>query len=54
MDEAIGSQITDYLIKPVNRGLLVEKLLTIEDWWRKKPLPPTTIPKSLHGAQQQS
>ena len=39
MDEAIGSQITDYLIKPVNPNqvwLSLKKLLITGDWLRKK------------------
>lgn len=43
MDEAIGSQISDYLIKPVNPNqvlLSLKKSLTTKDWWQKKPLLP--------------
>ncbi len=43
MDDAIGSQISDYLIKPVNPNqvlLSLKKLLIIKGWWLKKPQRP--------------
>ena len=42
MDEAIGSQISDYLIKPVNPNqvlLSLKKIIIIKDWWRSIQLP---------------
>lgn len=44
MDEAIGSKIADYLIKPVNpRQILLSLKKNIEkrDWSRPRPLPTT-------------
>lgn len=42
MDEAIGSKIADYLIKPVNPNqilLSLKRVWTIPVWFLKKPLP---------------
>ena len=41
MDDAIGSQITDYLIKPVNPNqvlLSLKKSSIIKDWCLKKQI----------------
>jgi len=53
MEEAIGSQITDYLLKPVNPNqvlLCLKKLLIIKDWLQKNNhCLSATVQRIVHG-----
>lgn len=57
MDEAIGSQISDYLIKPVNPNQVWLSLKKIIDNKRlvaeNNICLPAAIPQPVHGAEQQ-
>ena len=52
MDDAIGSQITDYLIKPVNPNQVLLSLKKIIDNKRLIAERTTTVPESFHGIEQ--